>query len=109
MPHTAEIPREAYLALARYRKAEALAEVLRDFHTPADVVMQFPARRRRQVETIAGVKISSDVTWGIVALILHTEQGTPVTIRPAVTIHDIHQAIKEHAAKHTAQTELPID
>jgi len=98
---TEPIPREAFLILARYRKATALAAVLRDFHTPADVVMRLTPERRRQIETIAGVRVSSDTTWGVVAIILHHEQGLPITTRPMVTVAEIHQAIKDHADKHS--------
>jgi len=106
---TTEIPRESFLVMARYRKAAAIAAVLNEFHTPADVVGQFTQQRRRQVEHIAGVKVSSDITWGVVALIMHHQQGTPITTRPMATITDIHDAIKDHAAKHAdpKQGKLP--
>lgn len=89
-------PRDAYVTFARYRKAEALAGVLRDFGTPWDAVRGLSLERRAQVELLAGVRPASWVVWDVVGLILRDEQAGAAAARAPVTVADIHAAIKRH-------------
>lgn len=66
------IDRESFESLARVRKAEKVAHVLHGKFSANDVVL-FTDEQRRMAERIAGVRESSDVTWGIVVLILREQ------------------------------------
>lgn len=70
-----------YETVARYRKAERLADVLETFSgTGADVEV-LPTEGRRMAEQLAMVRVASEATWALVAEILRTR----AKLRQAIT------------------------
>lgn len=58
--------------IARYRKAERLADVLETFSGTADDVDDLPTKGRRMAEELAMVRVASEATWALVAEVLRT-------------------------------------
>ena len=87
------LPRESFHAYAQYRKAERLVVALLEAHIPAEAVPDLSNHRKRQLETAAAVRIASDITWGIAALIL--SQHPTTRQRQHITVADVHNAIRE--------------
>ena len=66
------IPKESFEALSRVRKATHIADILHGKFSANDVV-GFTSEQRRMAEKIAGVREASDISWGIVVLILREQ------------------------------------
>lgn len=58
--------------LARFRKANRLADVLETFSGSADDVAVMATEGRRMAEQLAMVRVASEATWALVAEILRT-------------------------------------
>lgn len=67
--------------VARYRKAERLADVLETFSGTAADVDALPTQGRRMAEQLAMVRTASESTWALVAEILRTR----VKVRAAIS------------------------
>ena len=59
-------------AIARYRKAERLADVLETFSGTAADAATLATAGRRTAEQLAMERVASDATWELVAEILRT-------------------------------------
>lgn len=61
-----------YEAVARYRKAERLADVLETFGATSSSAESLATEGRRTAERLAMVRTASEPTWALVAEILRT-------------------------------------
>lgn len=68
--HDSWVPSDAYKAHAQMKKALKLAGQLITEEIPLEDALTLPASLRRMFERKAGVHESSDVTWGVVMLLL---------------------------------------
>jgi hypothetical protein len=57
-------------AIARYHKAERLADVLESVHGTAADAKVLATEGRRMAEQLAMVRVASDATWALTAMIL---------------------------------------
>jgi hypothetical protein len=61
-----------YATLARYRKAERLADVIETFNGTAADVEAMAVEGRRMAEQLAMVRVASDTTWALVVEVLRS-------------------------------------
>lgn len=59
-----------YETVARYRKADRLADVIETFNGSAADVESMAVEGRRMAEKLAMVRVASDATWALVVEIL---------------------------------------
>ena len=69
-----------YEAIARYRKAERLADVLETFHGTAKDAETLATEGRRTAEKLAMVRVASEATWALTAMILDTRSKVRAAI-----------------------------
>ena len=104
------IPSASYENYARFKKAEQLVAALLEARIPAEAVPDLTPVQRHQLEARAGIKIASNITWGLAALILSQRNPhahhPPPRPKPVPTLADVHKAITSAAAPHGRQSKL---